>query len=428
MALGLIGGVKGSMILGLGSALGILAPALLLGPAVRTVSAGGSVRLRPAGHRKLLGMMFLVVLLLTLIMVLPQWLLYKFGALPAQGSARGFLEVAVSLRFAIATWSVLSLMALVLFVVTGMPGQSFAFALLMIAVGTFGGRWLDELSLPFFALPVTAVAAWCTFSLWFLRGPRLTSITQRILQAASGGRNADILIRTLQNGHDTGSIGRGPAIRAYLLGSPSLKGLLFSGLLVLLPMTPMILLQMSSHRGPAFFDPPLPFIGLFALAGVSQALVATRRARTLWLRAGLSRTELFGLVERELLPASALVLAALVVPLGALTVWRHPELLMATLCYTAAMTMIALVGMYYAMSLVQRMTFLDYTLGMIGFLAWLPLVALLLPAYGSPIRSVATTAVAALIAYALRIHAHRRWEHLDWRVLRPLLRAPGSRL
>jgi len=427
MALGLIGGVRGGVILGLGSMLTILAPAMLLGPAVRTISSGGSVRLRPGAHRKLLGMMYLVVLLLTLVMVVPQWMLYNLGALPAHGDARGFLEVTASLRFAVGTWSVLSLVAIVLFFVTVIPGLSFAFALLMMLVGTFGERWLGELSLPFLALPATAVVAWCAFSLWFLRGPRLTSITQRILQAANSGRNSDFLIRTLQNGHDSASTGRHPAIRAYLLGSPSFKGLVFSSLAVLLPMTPMFLLQMN-HRGARWLDPPLSLMGLFALTGVSQALVATRRARALWLRAGLNRTGLFNLVERELLPASALVLASLAVPVGALTLWRHPQLLAPALCYIAAMAMIGLVGMYYAMSLVQRMTLFDYALGMIGLLTWLPLVALLLPAFGSPVRSIATTAVAALVAYALRIHAHRRWEHLDWRVLRPLLRVPGSRL
>jgi len=427
MALALIGGVKGSVILGLGSLLAVAAPAMLLGPAVRIISSGSSVRLRPAAHRKLLGMMCLVVVLLTLVMVVPQWLLYNLGALPAQGDARGFLEVTSSLRFAMGTWSVLSLMALLFFFVTVKPGHSFAFALLVMLWARFGGRWLDGLSLPFLTLPLTALAGWCAFSLWFLRGPRLASITQRLLQAAGGGRNADFLIRTLQKVQDTGSTGRQPAIRAYLLGSPSLKGLLWASLVVLLPMAPMFLLQMSSHRGPRWFD-ALSFIGLFPLAGVTQALAATRRARALWLRAGLNRSGLFNLVERELLAASTLVLAPIAVPLGVLSVWGHPQLLAATLCYIAAMAMIALVGMYYAMSLVQRMTFLDYALGMIGLLAWLPLVALLLPAFGSPLRSIATTAVAALVAYALRIYAQRRWEHLDWRVLRPLLRVPGSRI
>lgn len=428
MALAMLGGARGSAILGLGSLMAIFTPAVLLGPAVRSAASGGSVRLRPRAHRKLLGMMYLVILLLTLAMVVPQWLLYNFGALPAQGEARNFLEVTASMRFALGTWSMLSLVAIVFFFLPAMPGQSFTLALLIMAAAMFGGRWLDGVTLPYLTLPFMALGAWCVFSLWFLRGPSLMPIRQRMLQAAGGKPGSDYLMRALQGSQDTGTVGRHSAIRAYLLGSPSLKGLLVASLFALLPMTPMLLLQTASHRGPRLFDPPLVFIGLLAMLGVIQALTATRRARALWLRAGLNRVELFSLVERESLTASALALASLVVPLGVLTVWRHPDLLIATLCYTAAMTMIGLVGMYYAMSLVRRMTFLDYVLGMIGFLIWLPMIALLLPAYGSPMRSVATAAVAALVAYALRLHAHRRWEHLDWRVLRPLLRAPGSRL
>jgi hypothetical protein len=408
--------------MGVGAMFLVVVPALFGGFSLRMASAGSAVHLRPGGHWKIFSGALLATLLLAAAMVLAQWIPYNLGWVHAEGRALGFFTAEGTLHLAIVVWSVISLLWLGTFVGIGSQQLGFGILALVFLGGITGSSWLDNISLPFVTLPGAAALAWITFAIWYLRRPRIRSLLQRELESNYGTeQQQNVTQRAMRWLLDNRSQGRDAAIRAYLLGTPSLKSQVFSSLIGMVMLTPLAVILARGNSSQILADVPLAFFGIQGLTGGSLAVAATRRSRMLWLRAGMDRGSLFGVVERWTLTAAAVALLTVAVPVGALSIWLSPERWHLFIGGMVALTAFSVAMLYAGMALIcRKWEVVSISLGVSLLVVLGVLIAYLLPSLGATATRALTATLASLaLAAVMRAFARVRWRNVDWRVVRP---------
>ena len=163
------------------------------------------------------------------------------------------------------------------------------------------------------------------------------------------------------------------AVRAFLLGNPSLPAQFVGGLLAVVFITLLFGLIAGINGRADSFDKVFTraswmATGVGAFAGISGWMVA-RRSKLLWLRCGLDRLELFRLCEREAWKSfvataiGALLLLPLVWLWSASNGLEYTVLLVFQLCSGACL-------LYLGLTWVRGWRAVDVLSGLAFFIAW----------------------------------------------------------
>lgn len=212
-------------------------------------------------------------------------------------------------------------------------------------------------------------------------------------------------------------------LRQYLLGSASLATPMLSSLMLVAFMGLMAALPLFMGKQHELGLNPFLFLMLatMGMSAATQGHIIARRARLLWLRAGLDRSALFALAGRQGLVFTAL---AYVIPMVALlgsAIWLQPEQTSALLAYGVAVLASGICLLYAGLSTTHDWDFADIALMSFMALLQIFMVVLTRPGAANSIAwALGFTAALAVLARVLRAHALRRWLELDWRVMRML--------
>ncbi len=182
---------------------------------------------------------------------------------------------------------------------------------------------------------------------------------------------------------------------------------------------PIYFLQRKSSGGPIML--PVTFVTIFSGVAGGMSYMVARRARMLWLRAGLDRAGLFALGERTSLVAfSQMVLSAAVV-LGVFSIVVKPEMTARILIYVVTQLAYATVVFYFGLSQTRAWTAAGVAGCILIGLGMIAQMILLLPqnARIPPAIAPALFGISVLLALLLRHHARKRWLTLDWHLTRP---------
>jgi hypothetical protein len=160
----------------------------------------------------------------------------------------------------------------------------------------------------------------------------------------------------------------------------------------------------------------LPFLAFqFGALGYATA----RRARLLWLRAGMTREALFRLGERQALRASLITWAVVAVVAFALSALADPSRIPQQLLYVAASAAVGTVLFYAGFATVKAWHVGDMLLYIFLGVLFVVQFALAAMAWKDGDSTATTTSIllaAAILTIAMRWLAHRRWRGLDWRI------------
>ncbi|MEO8316057.1 MAG: hypothetical protein ABI645_14840 [Pseudomonadota bacterium] len=162
---------------------------------------------------------------------------------------------------------------------------------------------------------------------------------------------------------------------------------------------------------PFFFAPVI-----IVISGVIS-FTLTRRARLLWLRAGLDRMALFRQVERSGLLCGMLSVGPFMVAITLYSLAKWPAHSDTVIVFLVVQIAFLICLFYGALSLTRGWTAQD-VLVCIGLCLLLAGEVVLLRPWSGARNAVAPGVLGAMVILALllRWHAQRRWLALDWRV------------
>jgi hypothetical protein len=190
---------------------------------------------------------------------------------------------------------------------------------------------------------------------------------------------------------------------------------------VIAALTLMLVHQVVQRTSPDGGPLPVVFVNILAWIVASLAGLVARRARMLWLRAGLDRAGLFVLGERTAIYAGGLMLLSAAVMLTTYSIAVRPELAMAILVFVIAQLAFATALLYFGLSLTRGWTVTDIFGGIGLGLLWILQMILLLPQniIARPTVAPVVIGISLLLALLLRLHARGRWLSADWHLVRP---------
>lgn len=412
---------------GVGAMLLVLVPAMLGGAAMRTASCGSRLHVKPHGHRRTLLAALLATALLcaahVLSVLIPMWL----GWLAPQPNTEFILTTAGAIRYVVVVWSVIAAMWLLMFLVVDFQKTLLSlFVLGALLANAVGKRSTPDFSLPFATIPAFIALGWLVFSYWYLRRPRLRGLMQVAAEQWLGGNQRPKSTGRTLSIWDNGATGRNAALLAFLNGTPSMRSQLLSQGIPMVFLLLFALLQIRGNDAPDLMNPPMFFFGLFGITGWSLGFSTARRARFLWLKAGLDRTSLFRVTEIAVVQGTAIALVPAGALLLALSIWRQPDLIAAALLYIATFSLLGVCAMYQGLAFMRQRNVLDIALAIIFVAAWIALMIWLLPTFGHTTATIITLCAALPLAAVLRAHARARWHNIDWHLTRPVV-LTGSR-
>ncbi len=391
----------------LGIATLALAPLMGGGLALRYYLALPTLALRPKGRGRVMLGATLAITLIAVLFTLP--LLVARLLLPSVEQAHLFPANLFAM-----IWHGTALVWIFVFMVSNSRWGLLVMALLPFLIGKFAVKLVMLL---FHApwLLGAGLTVWLAFALWYLR-PRLIRRVMWIGNAGteSARRSQAPVAESIE------PCSRDTAVRQYLMGSPKLYGHALNGLIALASAALMMVLMHWATRGRQNTDAarwPVLFLTYFVVFGMVAGYTIARRARLLWLRAGLDRSELFLLAERTGLTASYVSAGTAAVGV-ALWLWaRTPESGPGLLVALLALMLFAPCLFYLGMALTRGWNIADVLsgAGMFGLLVahvlllqpWAPTVG-----HGIPVLM----GISLLLIPGLRFHARRRWKRLDWQV------------
>lgn len=402
-----------------GAACILIVPAFAAGLGLRQASQPVLVHLRPRARLYLLLGSTLAVTLFALVATLPSFAVELYFAV--RDFDRGALRFPPPLVAFGFTWTVAAVTFIYMFAASRSVLGMMTFWLLPIALAQLP-RYIDELAtvISLWQVVAAGLLVWALFAAWYLRAGTISAPVENYSSSRTDGETSPFQWLLASENARTDQPTRSTAIWHYLFGCASIRLFVITGLWIaaLFVLMQFFSPHVNARRGQMLLM--LPMISFFI---GTVAYNSARRARLLWLRAGLSRATLFPLVEREALRATlttwAIIAAAGLIMAALPDPSRLPQLLM----YAAAQFVVALVAFYAGIAIVK-----DWHIGDMVLFIFLGVlfVAQMAPGIeslrdGSLGRVSATILlVAAILAVALRYHAVRRWRGLDWRLARPL--------
>jgi hypothetical protein len=253
---------------------------------------------------------------------------------------------------------------------------------------------------------------WVVFVLWYWRVARI----RRPDWVNSHGLVDSLASNPLEQLSSTeGGTPRGRASRQLLLGSESLLANIAIGAVVAIPLLIFVRSMFDKAR---MLDLPLLFAAPLSGVGASLGGMICRRARHLWLRAGLDRPALFRLAERAGMPVALAVFFAAAGVLLTASILARPEQAPVFVAYTAALGVLTASLFYFGLSLTRGWNAGDVLRG-IGLIVLVGITdGTIKPRDGASVGILVATGLFTLLALLLRRWAMHRWRELDWRVAR----------
>lgn len=403
-----------------GVALILMMPAFGAGIGLRQASRPVMVHLRPHSRLLLLLGSMLAVVLFALVATVPSFLVKLFFAVrPFDPGTLRFPPPRVAFGFC---WVMATVAFIYMFAMSRTVLGMMAFWLLPLALVqllNYNEGLSDVISL--WQLVAAAALAWIVFGAWYLRAGEIRPPVQNYSQSRTDGESSPFQWLLAGENARSDQPTRHTAIWHYLFGCASIRLYVITGLWIAAIFVVMQFFSPHGARRPrGQMLLMLPFISFFV---ATVAYNSARRARLLWLRAGLSRDTLFPLVEREALRAGLttwIIVAATALTMATL---EDPSRLPQLALYAAAQCVVALVAFYTGLSLVKTIRAGDILLCTFLGVLW---VAQMAPGQQAlrndrlVIFSAGILVVAGVLAAVLRMHALRRWRGLDWRLIRPL--------
>jgi hypothetical protein len=283
----------------------------------------------------------------------------------------------------------------------------------------------EQLMLMLFA---TGVVAWIAFALWYLAGP---SVLRRGMIGAwvSGTGQQDfsrfipgsLFRRNATSGPPTS---RATATSQYLIGADSNWNSVLLGAFITFLIA--VTLQLRSKQPD---QSPLTFIlVMLAVSSVMITVMGVRRARLLWLRAGLDRAALFAVIESHALRATLSSFAVPVVVFVSMGIVRQPTLAAPLLLHTATQMALGVCAVYTGATVTRGVSagILVVFLAM-GIVAIAAMSILEPHRVISPMAHIVAFSLFSGLALVLRGFAKRAWLKLDWRMTGPALSSFGRR-
>lgn len=407
----------------LGAVFIVLVPAFLGGTSMRYGSSRSTLQLRPGSRWKMLAGALLTVCLMTAICAFTMWAGSKAGLGPPSRNPSVAPQMTPTL-LALALWGGFSVLWLASFVASGSGLWAALFGIGFIAMNS--SRWepLKALGSPPIVLVTVGAVCWLVFAFWYLRvrgvrRPGRTSNMSLLEPREPMGLGENTTGGWYSSLTESRGESRTDALRAYLLGTSSYLGLLMPGLLSALVILPLYYLLRRSSAG--FLALPVVLLTILAGSCGSLTYMVTRRARTLWLRAGFDRAGLFMLSERIALQGTALMFVGAAVVLAGFSIAARPDQGDRILVFAMAQLAYAMVLFYFGLS--QTRDFSAATVfGYIGLgLGLIVQMILLLPQTTgiSPIVAPILMGISLLLALMLRSLARARWLSIDWHLTRP---------
>jgi hypothetical protein len=162
----------------------------------------------------------------------------------------------------------------------------------------------------------------------------------------------------------------------------------------------------------------LPFLGMF---GALIGYTAARRARFLWLRAGLDRGALFSLVSRYGLKASFTTWGIVAAPLSLFAMISNPAQAPSLLLFFAAQA-VTVTGLFFGCLSMVR----NWSVGQVLLTIGLGVLFILQVSIFGPHQTGNTVmpwtmllVLSGVCAPALYAHARRQWRGIDWQEVKP---------
>lgn len=402
------GGLALSM---LGAALLALGPFFGGGIMMRQLSCLRTMSLRPGVQLRLLLGTTLAMLIIVLAVTLPFLLM--------SGVSPGGKPLPAARTVFYIAWGVLALDWAGTFTISATRALPLFWVFPVLAIPLLTSMSPEQLPDPVLAL-VAGVVLWGVFAGWYLRQRMYRPVAQWVL-GGPPSRDSTPAATSPAQARQGPPPSAPQARRQWLWGHTSFRVLLAVGmghaLLIVVLFTAVL---DSPARGKSLLGNILYFGVMMTCFISGHALVG--RSRLLWLRAGLTRSGLLRHAETcGLLPALVTFLGAALVIVT--TQWiARPDLLATIFLNALAQLSLGLCLVYWGMSFTH-----EWSVGTVievacGFVLWLVATIMLGP-IRSPSFLMGSVAALALLALLLRVHAHRRWRNLDWRVKRPQLNA-----
>jgi hypothetical protein len=398
----------------------LLLPMVIGGGMMRTASTRVLLHQRPRGRQQMfLGATLAVTMIATALTLILTLVLEPDGIpgiKPPPWARTPPLAV-----FAVA-WSIVAMTWLVVFIATGNRLLSMLIGFVPLAMIKLG-RPLVE-AMPDRWLTVTLCAAtWAGFALWYLRAPSIRrTISSQSRMKEFMDNPVGRFIRWIAGSGNTAS--RTRAMDLYLLGT-SLRGHAVLGVMMALAAAVVQLVvgffvhSEKSDLAKLQFMSPFFFAPVIIITCGVLGFALTRRARILWLRAGLDRMALFRQVESSGLLGITLICGVFLVAIVLYSLAKWPERSEILFVFLAVQIAFLLCLFYGCLSLTRGWSAVVVLLGVALLLVLVAEVLLLQPwtAQQSPAAPFVLGAVLVLVP-VFRWHARRRWATLDWRVAR----------
>jgi hypothetical protein len=265
-------------------------------------------------------------------------------------------------------------------------------------------------------LALLCAVLWVAFAAWYLR--------VRFIRPPDDGSG----MRSVRVVRVTAS--RTNAIRAYLTGSPSMSTVIIGGVIGTLALCGMwflmsLIMPSAESVSSRLAKSIAPALWFLAFGGISGFIVS-RRSKTLWLRSGLGRRELFRLCEAQAWRYFVESAAALLVVMGVAWV-IDPSVGSWLATFLPFQLVIGACILYFGLMNVKGWRPADIALGFAIAVSWIVGMAMALSASASPVLMPGATGVALVVALLLRLAGLRRWQGIDWIICRPP-RAPSQAL
>lgn len=390
-----------------GAALLALGPIFGGGIMMRQLSSLPTMSLRPGVRLRLLLGTTLAMIIVVLAVMLPFLLVGRIGP-------GGNPLPAASTVFFIG-WGVLALLWVSAFALSPYRVVALHWVIAAAVAHLFGSMPPEQLPAPAMAL-VAGLVLWCAFAVWYLRQRTHRPVTLALgLAMSSESAPAPAFPALTADGTPRSAP---HAQRQWLWGDGLLQHQFVIGMgqALLVVVLFALVLDRPAGREKSLLGNILYFGVMFTSFFTGYWLVG--RSRVLWLRSGLTRAGLLRHAETHgLLPALVAFLGAALV-ICATQLFIRPDLLASILLNALAQLSLGLCLAYWGLSFTHSWS-IETAIGLCGgFVLWL-VATITLGASRSPSFLAGCIAVLALIALLLRLHAHRRWRNLDWRVKRP---------